>query len=102
MRKRTEGVATLSSVTGHELTANVGFARELKVSSLTINNVVIAYADAPAFRELGLRTRPAIFLGMRELRAFKRVAIDFTSHKILFDLSGSCPRAIASRGRNPK
>jgi predicted aspartyl protease len=88
IRTRSAGVATLSSVTGHELSADVGFARELKVDNLTISNVVIAYADAPAFRELGLRTRPAIFLGMRELRAFKRVAIDFSSHKILFDLPG--------------
>ncbi|MEJ2410276.1 MAG: aspartyl protease family protein [Novosphingobium sp.] len=88
MRKRPEGVATLSSVTGQELKANVGFARELKVRNLIVTNVAIAYADAPAFRELGLHSRPAIFLGMRELRAFKRVAIDFSSHKILFDLPG--------------
>lgn len=88
MRRRTQGLATLSSVTGQELTANIGLARELKVSNLKISNVAIAYADAPAFRELGLHARPAIFLGMRELRVFKRVAIDFTSRKILFDLPG--------------
>ena len=88
MRKSTQGVATLFSVTGHELSANVGFAQSLNIRNLTITNVLIAYADAPAFRELGLRARPAIFLGMRELRVFKRIAIDFSSHKILFDLPG--------------
>ncbi|MCJ2185446.1 retroviral-like aspartic protease family protein [Novosphingobium beihaiensis] len=88
MRKHTQGFATLSSVTGQELTAQIGIARRLEVRNLAIINVAIAYADAPAFRELGLRKRPAIFLGMRELRAFKRVAIDFSSHKILFDLPG--------------
>lgn len=87
MHEHTQATAVLSSVTGHELSADVGFARELNIKDLKIGNVVIAYADAPAFGELGLAQRPAVFLGMRELRAFKRVAIDFSSRKILFDLS---------------
>lgn len=88
MRERPGFKATLSSVTGHELAADIGFAQALKVQDLTVTNVLIAYADAPAFRELRLEKRPAIFLGMRELRAFRRIAIDFATHKILFDLEG--------------
>lgn len=86
IRERYKGTAMLLSVTGQQLATNVGFARELKIDSLEVMNVLIAYADAPAFGELGLNKRPAIFLGMRELRAFKRVAIDFSTRKILFDL----------------
>ncbi|MCT2400130.1 aspartyl protease family protein [Novosphingobium mangrovi (ex Huang et al. 2023)] len=86
MRDRPAFNTTLLSVTGHNLSAQVGLARNLKINDLTVTNVLIAFADAPAFRELDLRKRPAIFLGMRELRVFKRVAIDFNSRSILFDL----------------
>lgn len=88
MHERSQGNGTLTSVTGHILPVQFQLARKLRVDALEVTNVVIAFADAPAFAELGLRERPAIFLGMRELRAFKRVAIDFTTRKILFDLPG--------------
>lgn len=76
----------VSSVTGQSLPIDLGIARELKISSITLANLPIAFADAPAFDELGLSSRPAILLGIAELRAFKRVAIDFSSQKVLFDL----------------
>jgi predicted aspartyl protease len=88
MRKQADTTVVLSSVTGHQLSADITLAHKLKVRTLALSNVLIAFADAPAFAELGLNERPAIFLGMRELRAFKRVAIDFSSRKILFDLPG--------------
>jgi len=84
--ERSAGQTTLLSVTGHELPAGLGFAKKLKIDDVNISNVLIAFADAPAFRELNLRRRPAIFLGMRELRVFKRIAIDFSTRRILFDL----------------
>jgi predicted aspartyl protease len=88
MRERLEGAGMLTSVTGQTLPVQFQLAKTLKVDALEVSNVAIAFADAPAFTELGLDERPAIFLGMRELRAFKRVAIDFTTRKILFDLPG--------------
>jgi hypothetical protein len=48
--------------------------------------VLIAYTDAPPFRALGLDQRPALFLGMRDLRALDRLAIDFSTRRIYFDL----------------
>lgn len=78
---------TIYSVTGHALPVDIVVARRLKLRDLDMGNVVIAFADAPAFGELKLKDRPAIFLGMRELRAFKRVAIDFSTRKVLFDLT---------------
>lgn len=86
MRERSQGNGVLTSVTGQTLPVQFQLARKLRVDSLEVANVAIAFADAPAFAELGLKDRPAIFLGMRELRVFKRVAIDFTTRKILFDL----------------
>ena len=52
-------------------------------------NVWIAFAEAPAFEALGLHKKPALLLGMRDLRSFDRVAIDFATRRILFDLPKS-------------
>ncbi|MFC0204454.1 aspartyl protease family protein [Novosphingobium soli] len=81
------GVGVLTSVTGHELPIDLQVAGKLELGGMGVTNVVIGYADAPAFGELKLDRRPALFLGMRELRAFKRVAIDFSTRKVLFDLA---------------
>lgn len=78
--------AQVASVTGQTLPVDFGVARKLSIGSVGLANLPIAYADAPAFAELGLSNRPAILLGISEMRAFKRVAIDFASHKVLFDL----------------
>jgi predicted aspartyl protease len=83
LRKET---ARIQSVTGQEVEAKVSLGRHLIVQGMRINNVAIAYTDAPAFKVLGLDKRPALFLGMRELRTFDRVAIDFHTRKVLFDL----------------
>jgi predicted aspartyl protease len=80
------GHAVLSSVTGQEAIADMGYARRLVVRDITIKNLVIAYTDGPAFLALDLDRRPALLLGMRELRLFKRVAIDFSTRKVMFDL----------------
>lgn len=77
---------SLSSVTGQELTVDLAVADRLELAGIGVTNVIIAYADSPAFAELKLNRKPAIFLGMRELRAFKRIAINFASRKVLFDL----------------
>lgn len=91
-RRGQNGQMTLRSVTGQEIVADIGFARGLKVDSVTFGNVLIAYADSPHFPLLGLDKKPALFLGMRDLRQLDRVAIDFASRKIFFDLPGSSMR----------
>lgn len=79
-------LVTLMSVTGHSITADLGFAEKLAIRDIGITNLVIAFTDTPAFTALGLDKRPALFLGMRELRLFNRVAIDFGKRKVMFDL----------------
>lgn len=78
--------ATLISATGHEVIADLGVAQVLKIQDIGIRNLVIAFTDAPPFDRLGLARRPALLLGMRELRLFGRVAIDFRTKRVLFDL----------------
>lgn len=78
--------AELLDATGQTAVATIGVAREVAIDRLRFAQVPIAYVDAPAFHAVGLGNRPAIMLGMRELRLFKRVAIDFKRRKVLFDL----------------
>jgi predicted aspartyl protease len=80
------GQAVLTSVTGQQTIADMGYAKRLVVKDVNITNLVIAYVDGPAFAALDLERRPALMLGMRELRLFKRVAIDFPTRKVMFDL----------------
>lgn len=85
-RSKRSDQTILRSVTGQEILADIGLGRTLNIAAISINNVQIAYADTPAFAALGLGDRPAVLLGMRELKVFKRIAIDFQTKKILFDL----------------
>ena len=80
------GTMVLRSVTGQEIVADLGVGDNLKINDMNFGNVVIAYADAPPFAALGLAAKPALFLGMRDMRALDRIAIDFSTRKIYFDL----------------
>ncbi len=84
-RGKTETI-TLISVTGTQILADLSLHGKLAIGSVTIENPLIAFADSPVFAALDLDKRPAMLLGMRELRLFKRVAIDFPSRKVMFDL----------------
>lgn len=84
-RGKTEAI-TLVSVTGTEIVADLAAHGKLAIGSVTIDNPLIAFADSPVFPALELDKRPAMLLGMRELRLFKRVALDFRSRKVMFDL----------------
>ena len=84
-----QGQATLKSVTGQEIVADLAMARSLAIENVNFANVLIAYADSPPFAVLGLDKKPALFLGMRDLRALDRVAIDFSTRKIYFDFPGT-------------
>lgn len=90
MSRRSQSATTeLRSVTGQVIVADIGFAKALQLNDMTFQNVMIAYADAPPFEVLGLNRRPALFLGMRDLRALDRIAIDFHARKVFFDLPGT-------------
>lgn len=85
-RRGTNELVNLISVTGQVASAELGYPRKLSIGSVDVSNLVVAYTDAPVFGVLKLTRRPALLLGMRELRLFKRVAIDFGSNRIFFDL----------------
>jgi predicted aspartyl protease len=85
-RHSPQGTTEVRSVTGQTMIAELGLGRKMAVDDITFNNVLVAYLDSPAFAALGLNAKPALLLGMRDLRGFNRVAIDFASRKIFFDV----------------
>jgi len=85
-RKRLSEQTKLTSVTGQQIIADVVIARRIRLGNLDFSQMPVAFADAPPFVRLGLHEKPALLLGMGQLRAFNRVAIDFESKKILFDI----------------
>jgi len=85
-RGSVSGTVNLMSVTGQSITADLGVAKKLGIRNVSITNLIIAFTDTPAFTELELDRKPALFLGMRELRLFKRVAVDFGKRRVMFDL----------------
>lgn len=76
----------LISVTGQVLKAEAIMLGNVQIGSLTLSNVVIAFADAPPFALFGLSERPAIFLGSDLLSNFRRVSLDFRNRKVRFTL----------------
>lgn len=76
----------MTDINGVQASGTMRVARRLEMGRAELSNFPIAFADSPMFAELGLDDEPAMILGMSELRLFKRVAIDFPSRRVLFDL----------------
>ncbi len=82
----------LTSVTGAVLAVRLGQISRISVGGVDFTDLPVAYADSPAFDELGLTRRPALLLGMDALRLFDRVAVDFPNRRVAFDLPGHATR----------
>lgn len=76
----------MTDINGVQASGRVRLARSLVLERASINNFLITFTDSPTFSALGLEDEPAMILGMTELRLFRRVAIDFASRRVLFDL----------------
>jgi predicted aspartyl protease len=72
----------LQSVTGETLKGEFMFVRQLEIGGVTLKNLVVVFAAAHTFKQLGLESKPALLLGMNAMRAFKKVSIDFASRKL--------------------
>lgn len=97
LRSRRGTDVTTTDVTGATMISPVGYARVITIGQMQLNGLPIAYADAPAFAALGLSHKPAMVLGIGDLRLFDRIAIDFAERTVLFDL----PPGSERRGGDP-
>jgi predicted aspartyl protease len=78
--------ASLISVTGQTIMADAGVAYDFRLGRAQFDYLPIVFADADAFRELGLDKTPALLLGMGTLRLFSRMMIDFKHRRVMFDM----------------
>ncbi|ABC62141.1 aspartyl protease family protein [Erythrobacter litoralis] len=88
MRARLGTEVQSTDVNGVLVVGKLGWAKRLQIGGMELSNVPISFADSPAFAALGLEDQPTVIMGMRNLQNFERIAIDFSSRRVLFDLPG--------------
>lgn len=86
LRQRQGYTLISKDVHGAEMVSQVSLVDKLKIGGLTLANVPIGYAESPAFVAMGYGDSPALVLGMRNLSPLNRVAIDFSTRRVLFDI----------------
>ncbi len=77
---------TTIGVTGKAVDLQVARIGELKLGSIVLQDVPIAFADVPPFQVFGLRDQPALLLGTDILENFRRISLDFRKRKVRFQL----------------
>ncbi len=77
---------TATGVTGKSIELQFAQIAELRLGSVTLRNVPMAFADVPPFEVFGLSDRPALLLGTDLLETFRRVSLDFRARKVRFQL----------------
>ena len=89
-----------TGVTGKTVDLQLGTLRELRVGSITIRDIPIAFADVPPFKVFGLSNQPALLLGTDVLGNFRRISLDFQERKVRFQLR-RCGMQVVSIGTSP-
>jgi len=75
---------TLVSATGQTIGGELLSMRELRVGSMRIRRLPVAFADLHAFDIWGLRQQPAILIGMDVLHRFRAVELNFRRSQVTF------------------
>jgi predicted aspartyl protease len=96
--RRAQEVKT-TDVNGVEITGELVYVRNLTIEGLSLKDVPLTFADAPAFEALGLNDQPVLSIGMQHLALFDRVAIDFERKRIAFDVPTDIARAMREAER---
>ena len=76
----------VTGVTGATIKVQLARIGELRLGSVTLRDVPIAFADLPPFKVFGLDQQPSLLLGTDLLSTFRRVSLDFRSRKVRFQL----------------
>jgi hypothetical protein len=85
---------TATGVTGTSVNLELAQIGELRLGSVTLRNVPMAFADVPPFKVFGLADSPALLLGTDLLETFRRVSLDFRARKVRFQLR-RCRQGVA-------
>lgn len=89
LRAKQQASTTGTDVHGTTFAADMRTANQIVIGTMMIDNVPIGFTRSPAFEALGLADQPALILGMSTLRSLDRLAIDFASRRVMFDLPRS-------------
>ena len=73
-------------VTGVKIDLQLARIGELKLGSVTLRDVPMAFADAPPFTVFGLSREPALLIGTDLLETFRRVRSTYKARKVRFQL----------------
>ena len=85
-RPREARTITLTDVLGRTTVAEVAPLPDVRITSLALKNLTVAFADLPPFELFGLKDQPALLLGNDVLEAFSRVSLDFGRRRVRFQL----------------
>jgi predicted aspartyl protease len=77
---------TATGVTGVKMELQVATIPELRLGSVILRDVPIAFADVRPFSLFGLSEQPALLLGTDLMGVFRRVSLDFRARKVRFQL----------------
>lgn len=76
----------VTGVTGISMNLQIARIAEMKIGSITLRDVPIAFADLPPFEVFGLDKQPALLLGTDILENFRRISLDFKGRRVRFQL----------------
>lgn len=76
----------VTGVTGVKQDLQLARVAELRLGSIVLRDVPIAFADVPPFAVFGLKEQPSLLLGTDILEAFRRISLDFKARKVRFQL----------------
>jgi hypothetical protein len=96
--RRKRGVmqtVTATGVTGTSVDLQVAQIAELRIGSVILRNVPMAFADVPPFAVFGLSGKPALLIGSDLLEVFRRVSLDFRARKVRFQLRRCAAQSVA-------
>lgn len=77
---------TVIGVTGTPAELQLIRVSQLKLGSVTLRDVPIAFADIPPFAVFGIDDQPSLLLGTDVMETFRRVQLDFRERRVRFQL----------------
>lgn len=76
----------IAGVTGSETPVEIAIIDELRLGSVVMRGVPVAFADVPPFQVFGLERRPSLLLGTDLMENFRKISLDFRARKVRFQL----------------
>ncbi len=77
---------TVRTVTGAEVPAYYTVVRRVQIGDFSLTDVPMVFVDLAPLAKFGLADQPTMLLGMKMLRMFDRVSIDFGAQHVDFQL----------------